>query len=179
MRSEEFFIRIVYNDSTDGFIKYSSFKLYNTLDEISIINNTIKQAVCYEGINDVFYKKSLSVMKANGTSGWNIAGGPYVVTNHHVAGGVGSKRHTLVYNYESPTCQPVENANNTLRIQTNGVIASGEKGGDQDWYLYEVDEITWEEAGISPIFGALTIETQNNNQLIGMPVFIAQHPWGI
>jgi len=180
MSSEKFFIRVVYHDSVQGLIKYSSLRHYQPDNMRSVINNTFKMAVCYKEINDLFYQKSLSVMKANSGSGWNITGGPYVVTNHHVAGAVGSKQHALTYNYESPTCSPENPAENSLILRTKGVVAtgggSGQPGGD--WSLYEVDKLTWEEAGVVPIFGALSVEIKENNELKGMPVVMPQHPWG-
>lgn len=181
MSSGKFFIRIVYYDRVQGLIKYSSLRHYQSYNTRSIIHNTFKQAVCYIEINDFFYQKGLSVMKANSGSGWNIAGGPYVVTNHHVAEDVGSKQHLLTYNYESPTCTPENPAENSLRLRTKGVVATGggsSSSANGDWSLYEVDKLTWEEAGIVPLFGALSMEIKENNELKNMPVFMAQHPWG-
>jgi len=182
MSSEKFFIRAVYHDSAQGLIKYSSLRHYQPDNTRTIIDGTWKMAVCYKEINDFFYQKSLPVMRVTSGgygSGWNIAGGHYVVTNHHVAGGVGSKQHTLTYNYESPTCSPENPAENRLILRTKGVVATG-KGSDQpsgDWSLYEVDKLTWEEAGVVPIFGALSVEIKENNELKGMPVVMPQHPW--
>ncbi|KGT89406.1 hypothetical protein NG99_18910 [Erwinia typographi] len=140
--------------------------------------NQMKQAACYESINPAFFSKSNAVVKANGASGWNIAGGPYVITNHHVAGNVGNKIHSLNYNYQYPECDKTTPLN-ILSIKTESVVIAG-NGGDQDLAVYKVDSLAYEEAGVEKIFGTLTINSNNTkNQLIeNVPVYIAQHPWG-
>lgn len=145
--------------------------------------NQMKQAVCYQEINPSFYQRSLAVATANGGdgTGWNIAGdGPYMMTNHHVAGDVGPKRHSLTYNYESPTCNPAADSQNSLTIKTESVIASGGGGNENDWSIYKVDELAWQEAGIVPLFGNLWMDTSHStsSQLNKLPLFLPQHPWG-
>jgi hypothetical protein len=142
----------------------------------------MKHATCYQEINPNFYRRSLSVAKINNEtesgSGWNITGAdPYVMTNHHVAGGIGPKRHSLIYNYESPTCDPASAAKNTLAIKTEAVVASGGGDNENDWSVYKADELAWQEAGIIPFFGSLWMDTARSTppQLNNLPLFIPQH----
>lgn len=147
--------------------------------------NQMKEAICYQELNPNFYQRSLAVAKINNGSangsGWNIAGvGPYVMTNHHVAGGVGPKKHSLIYNFQSPTCDPVADSVNRLTIKTEAVVASGGENGFNDWSIYKVDELAWREAGIVPFFGNLWMDTipSTSSQLVNLPLFIPQHPRG-
>ncbi|WP_150665061.1 trypsin-like peptidase domain-containing protein [Pandoraea commovens] len=168
------------NNSDSGHVVINEYTYKNKTDSRAIIGtNQMKYAECYKKINPQIFLRSNAVAKSNVGSGWNIAGGPYVVTNHHVAGDVGFKIHDIFYNYQSPTCEKETTADNTLKIKTEEVVISGGTGGE-DYAVYRVDELAYEEAGIRQIFGTLSLnsETSKNELSNGSPVYIAQHPWG-
>lgn len=166
------------NRSSSGHLVINQYRYIKGSTRAVIGDNQMKQAACYQDINPLFYSKSHAVVKANNGSGWNVAGGPYVITNHHVAGDAGSKSHSLTYNYESPGCSRTD-ATNTLQIRTERVVIAG-SGDTDDWAVYKVDPLAYEEAGIKQIFGTLAInaDTPKNELIKNLPLYIAQHPWG-
>lgn len=181
-------VRVVYPDgkpaAEDG-VQILGYRAQGMAKARVIIGSSqIKQAACYK-LNEEIYGHSRAVVKANGASGWNIAGGPWVMTNHHVAGDIGEKKHSLIYHYRSSDCDS-ENADvdNFLTIKSQRVVASGQgpgapAPGNHDWSLYQADELAWQEAGIVPFFGALWLDTESEpGQLSGHPLYVPQHPGG-
>ncbi|MCS3409320.1 trypsin-like peptidase domain-containing protein [Serratia sp. AKBS12] len=175
------FIRLIKNAShSDGHVVISEYNYVPKNKSRAIIgSNQMKFASCYEKINPTIFRKSHAVVKTNGSSGWNVVGGGYVLTNKHVAGEVGNKIHNLYYNYQSPTCEKETLASNTLNIKTRKVILAG-GSSSEDYAVYKVDELAYEEAGIKQIFGTLAINSEISMQDLnkGVSVYIPQHPWG-
>lgn len=140
----------------------------------------IYPVACFKETQPEFFARSHAVShitsKGYGT-GWNISGGPYVVTNVHVAGGVGNKIHTLKYNYEKPNCDDT-GSETSLKIKSERVVLAGgtSQGRDKDYAIYKVDQLAYEEAGIRQIFGTLTLQPERAAQ--NTPVYIPQHPNG-
>lgn len=158
--------------------QYSYIKIKKIEEHVIIGDNQMKHAACYESINPDFFAKSNAIVKANGSSGWNIVGGNYVVTNHHVAGGVGNKIHNLHYNYQNSSCTKRDPLN-ILSLKTESVVVAS-NGSGMDMSVYKVDPLGYEEAGIKQIFGTLAIDSElPKSELVkSLPVYIAQHPWG-
>ncbi|MGP3590262.1 trypsin-like serine peptidase [Vagococcus sp. WN89Y] len=135
---------------------------------------------CFKETEPEFFARSHAVshITTNGLgTGWNISGGPYVVTNIHVAGGVGNKNHTLKYNYEKPNCDDTGSIT-SLKIQSESVVLAGgtSQADYNDYAVYKVDELAYEEAGIRQIFGTLTLQPKRAAK--NTPVYIPQHPRG-
>lgn len=140
--------------------------------------NQMKMAGCYKTINPTFYAKSLAVFVANGGgTGWNVAGGPYAITNQHVAGDARPASLAMKYNYQYPGCQASGPLEDTLTIRSESISVAG-NGGSDDWAVMKADPLAYEEAGIRQIFGTLVINSDTNkSSLPGTPLFVPQHPW--
>ena len=175
------FIRLVKNaEHNDGHVVIREYNyLPGNRFRAIIGSNQMKYASCYEKTNPTVFRKSHAVVKTNGASGWNVVGGNYVLTNKHVAGEVGNKIHNLYYNYQSPTCDKETPASNILNIKTEKVILAG-GSGSEDYAVYKVDNLAYEEAGIKQIFGTLAINSEISKHDLdnGVSVYIPQHPWG-
>ncbi|ARU95851.1 trypsin-like serine peptidase [Tatumella citrea] len=140
--------------------------------------NQMKLSGCYKTINPTFYAKSLAVFVANGGgTGWNVAGGPYAITNHHVAGDARPASLAMKYNYQYPGCQSTDPMEDTLTIRSESIPVAG-TGGSDDWAVMKADPLAYQEAGIRQIFGTLVINSDSEkNSLIGTPLYVPQHPW--
>gem|GEM_PF-4512755 len=134
-------------------------------------------AGCYKTINPQFYRKSRAVFIADdaGTA-WNLAGGPYAITNHHIAGDAGPVSLSMLYNYQYPGCSSDEPLENTLTINSESVVIAG-NGGADDWAVLKPDALAYEEAGIRQIFGTLAINASTNKSALeNEPVFVTGFP---
>lgn len=180
-------VELIYPDSGNppvnsdkAFISHFSYPEIgdDTITARAIIgSNQVRDVACYEHTHPAFYKSSLAVVNTNGSSGWNLAGGPYVMTNHHVAGDAGYKWHLLRYNHQNRGCNS-GGAGNHLDLRTERVVTAGGAGAANDYALYAVNTVDYQEAGIRQIFGNLWFNPSQGRLPAGTPVYIPQHIWG-
>lgn len=138
--------------------------------------NQVIDPMCYEQSKPALYRGSLAAMRFGGASGWNLAGGPYVMTNHHVVDHAPNSSFWVQYNYKNNACN--SNAiSHVLNIRTERLVQAGNNNVNNDYALYAVNANDYQEAGIRQIFGNLWFNTASSLP-VGTPVYVAQQIWG-
>jgi len=132
--------------------------------------------MCYEQSKPALYRGSLAAMRFGGASGWNLAGGPYVMTNHHVVDHAPNSSFWAQYNYKNNACNS-NSISHVLDIRTERLVQAGNNSHENDYALYAVNANDYQEAGIRQIFGNLWFNTANSLP-VGTPVYVAQQIGG-
>ncbi|MDR6352589.1 carbohydrate-binding protein [Pantoea sp. SORGH_AS_0659] len=161
-----------YRAEIDGFSQPSV-----TSQRAIIGGNQLVRAECLKESEPEIYAHSLATNQIKNGSGWNLTGGPYVVTNHHIAGGVGPASYPVKYNFLSPGCSGSATPTDVLLLRTSRVIASGGGGAENDWSVLQMDELAYDEAAIPELFGTLSFDTTfTPTQLVNHSAYISGHP---
>lgn len=165
--------------AAEGNIIIDSYQYIPVKKSRAIIGtNQMKFAGCYKKTSPEFYANSHAIMVVNGGgTGWNLTGGPYVITNQHVAGNARPVSVSLKYNYQYPDCSPGDLPEESLTIHSEAVTIAG-TGTNDDWAVLKADDLAYQEAGIRQIFGTLVINSDTDKEgLLNIPVYVPQHPW--
>ncbi|WP_426816982.1 trypsin-like serine peptidase [Winslowiella sp. 2C04] len=139
-------------------------------------NNQAVDSRCYEQSKPVLYNTSQASMRFAGATGWNLAGGPYAITNHHVIDHAPNSSFLLQYNYQNNGCNS-NSVSHVVSMRTERQLQAGNNNVNNDYALYAVNANDYQEAGIRQIFGNLWLNSASSLPA-GTPVYVAHQLWG-
>lgn len=158
--------------------QFDSLSQPSEMAQRSIIGGSqLVKAACLKESHPEIFSRSMATNQIGNGSGWNLSGGPNIVTNHHVAGNIGPAYYPVKYNFLSPGCTGSTSPTDVLLLRTSRVIASGGGTAENDWSVLRMDDLAYEEAAIPDLFGTLSFDTTHTpEELVSHPAYIAGHP---